>query len=392
MFSFRAYFFEGNVYINEKQKYAANEILTAYLNTDYADKIDKEQLISELKHFCGKLTISADMDYEDYEHYNRNVYAAMQIFDRVNKWIVSLPPYDRILTRPLMRLDDILNRHSFIFKTGLEGLGIDYFDWDVVSDFGTGEVDEDGKSRFRLHRFCPCEPEEIRDFDEDLLAELREMNEDIGSFFGGYISFLESYMTIHQIFRPFIDSYLHRREAFPTAKEVAEYYREFNKDHAKNFTKIHCQMSSFGYKILTDNPGTPILCEEIAFDDLQSFLYYDFFSGIRKNHIPNKCKNCGRYFLIRGGQYYNYCDNPLPDETAKTCRDVGSRRRYADKCRNDPIWQAYNRAYKAHYARYMKKKMTVAEFEKWSRYAVELREKASNGEMEFGEYCEKARK
>lgn len=128
MFSFRTYFFEGGVYINEKQKYAANEILTAYLNTDYADEIDKEQLMPELKHFCDKLIISADMDYEDYERYNRNVYAAMGILDLVNEWIVVLPPYDRIHTRPLMRLDDILNQHSFIFKTGLEGLSVDYFD------------------------------------------------------------------------------------------------------------------------------------------------------------------------------------------------------------------------------------------------------------------------
>ena len=52
--------------------------------------------------------------------------------------------------------------------------------------------------------------------------------------------------------------------------------------------------------------------------------------------------------------------NPLPDEPGKTCRDVGSKRRYDDRCRTDPVWQTYNRAYKAHYARYMKKKMTAA--------------------------------
>lgn len=135
MFSFYAYFFGTDVYINAKQKYAAGEILTAYLNTDYAENV---VLISELKHLCDKLIISADMDYENFERYNHNVYAAMEIFDRVNEWIVSLPPYDRILTRPPMRLDEILNRYSFIFETGLEGLGIDYFDWYVVSDFGTG--------------------------------------------------------------------------------------------------------------------------------------------------------------------------------------------------------------------------------------------------------------
>ena len=48
--------------------------------------------------------------------------------------------------------------------------------------------------------------------------------------------------------------------------------------------------------------------------------------------------------------------------------------------------EEYNRAYKAHYARYMKKKMTTAEFEQWSRYAVELREKALAGELDLEEY------
>lgn len=65
---------------------------------------------------------------------------------------------------------------------------------------------------------------------------------------------------------------------------------------------------------------------------------------------------------------------------------VGSRQKYGDKCKNNPIWLAYNRAYKAHYARYMKKKMTTTQFEQWSRYAVELREKAESGELEQSEY------
>ena len=40
----------------------------------------------------------------------------------------------------------------------------------------------------------------------------------------------------------------------------------------------------------------------------------------------------------------------------------------------------------------MKKKMTVAEFEQWSRYAVELREQASKGEVEFEKYREEIKK
>ena len=47
---------------------------------------------------------------------------------------------------------------------------------------------------------------------------------------------------------------------------------------------------------------------------------------------------------------------------------------------------AYNRAYKSHYARYLKEKMTTAQFEQWSRYAVELREQVAKDNLPQAEY------
>ena len=116
--------------------------------------------------------------------------------------------------------------------------------------------------------------------------------------------------------------------------------------------------------------------------EYQDFCYY----------IPNKCNHCGRFFLIRAGKYYSYCDRQLKDEPDKTCRDVGSRRCYDDKCKSDPVWQTYNRAYKAHYARYMKKKMTVSEFEEWSRFASDIRDKALAEKIPFEQYYSDIRK
>ena len=46
----------------------------------------------------------------------------------------------------------------------------------------------------------------------------------------------------------------------------------------------------------------------------------------------------------------------------------------------------YNRAYKTHYAHYLKKKMTTAQFEQWSRYAVELRQRAEASKMKLADY------
>ena len=42
--------------------------------------------------------------------------------------------------------------------------------------------------------------------------------------------------------------------------------------------------------------------------------------------------------------------------------------------------------------RYMKKKMTVAEFEEWSRFASEIRDKTLVGEIVFEEYYAEIRK
>lgn len=49
MFSFKAYFWNNEVYINGQYKYAANEILTAYLNTDLCKLIKKKDVIYKLK-------------------------------------------------------------------------------------------------------------------------------------------------------------------------------------------------------------------------------------------------------------------------------------------------------------------------------------------------------
>ena len=85
-------------------------------------------------------------------------------------------------------------------------------------------------------------------------------------------------------------------------------------------------------------------------------------------------------------KYSSYCERPLPDDPSRSCRDVGARKKYDDKCKTDPVWLAYNRAYKAHYARYMKKKMTVPKFEEGSRQAIQWRTQAEEGKLALDVY------
>ena len=391
MFSFKAYFFNHDVYINEKNKYAAGEILTAYLNSNFYDEIINWSMIGELKRLNSYLLLNDDMDYELHSEYNSNVYKAMSIIERIHHKLKNLPPYNKIIKPDYMKLDDLINKYDIFFEDGLDDYD-EEITWETSTKYGTGEINDKGHGVLRLHTFCPDDLEDIRKYDKEWTELLYKFHDALNDYFNQYIVFLESYKTVFEIFKPFIDDFLHHKETYLTASELAKVFDEYNKKHGINFTKIQCHMNSFRYKSLVDLSGNSILCEEIKFENLQSFLYFDFFNGIRNNYIPNKCKNCGKYFLILGGKYFSYCDRKLKEDPTKTCRDVGSRRRYGDKCKNDPIWQTYNRAYKAHYARYMKKKMTISEFEEWSRFASKIRDKTISGEIPFDEYYIQIRK
>lgn len=391
MFSFYAFFWNNDVYINEKNKYAANEILTAYLNKDFLE--ETEDCIYELKRLYRRLILSPDMDYDYYKNYNDNVREASALFNSINKkWLLILPPYNSIFRHSITTLEDVLNKHSFVFDDGIDPYGDPRITWDTVTETGYGEQLDNGNFTIRLTKFIPHEPERIKEYDADMQEALLDLNRAVEKFFGDYIHFLEIYRAVHRIFKPFLTEYLHRKGAFPQEDDLAKYFEQYSLEYRDPFDGIKCNMSSFGYKVLKDAYHQPILCEKMQFSDLQSFLFYDFFNGIKHNYLPNQCKQCGRFFLIRAGKYYSYCDRPLKGEPDKTCRDVGARKRYNDKCKTDPVWQTYNRAYKAHYARYMKKKMTVTEFEQWSRMASELRDKAIAEEIPYEQYYEEIRK
>lgn len=395
MFSFHAYFCGSDVYIDDHNKYAANEILTAYLNSDIEDERYKDWL-RDLKKYRRKLQLSPETDYEDFENYNRIVYTASKLLQEINEFIMSLSPYNKTFRQPARLLEDLLNNHSILFDDSIVGAARSGISYDTFISSGMDNRHDSVPDKPHLTLFIPYEEVLLdkwhEDYDPVLGEELLKLNTDLANFFDDYITFLQSLSAVRTVFAPFVADYLNSNNGFPQNSDLAKLYERFSHEHGNGFDNIRCALQSYGYKLLRDEHNAPILCNEIQFGDLQSFLFYDFFNGIKYNFIPNRCKNCGRYFLIRAGKYFSYCSRPLEDEPGKTCRDVGARKRYDDKCKTDPVWQIYNRAYKAHYARYMKKKMTVSEFEEWSRMASELRDKAIADEIPFEQYCAEIKK
>ncbi len=332
MFGFTAHFADDVVFINGK-KYCSNEILTSCLN------ILSDDMRDVLARLCSLRTAAQIKDSDkDRSKFNRAVEEAQEIFLHVGSIIKKLPPYNK-MNELVAALDSPLLLNCI-------------HDTDGVLDDGF------------------------------VLA--RKTNKAIRILFDQFISIVEDMVRIRFAYTQLLDDYIHCNRKYPSNTEAADIFERYFSE-TERCSDLMCVRSSGSLEI-THGIHFGRFCDTYNFESLGAFIYVDFFRGLERLFIPRRCDNCGLYFLLKSGAYSNYCERPLKEDKEKTCRIVGSRRRFDDKCKNNPVWLAYTRAYKAHYARYMKKKMTTSEFEEWSHYALELRDKAERGEIEYEKY------
>lgn len=342
----------------------------------------------ELKKLKRNLTFRLDGSYDFIKNFDSRAKEAQNIFCDINDLALELPPYDKILKLSKINhqiLFDCLNNYSSLFEDLEEDdedqAQVETEDWDE-------DCDNNNEYSDYLTNFIP------EDIDSSTLtleidASVELANRAIAELFDNYINFVEDIIGVKSIYTKLLNEYVHINGKYLNDVELAKAYNSYLTDRrtaSRLGNKLFppCVIELEHAVLIKDNKQ--ILCETYTFEGIGAYLYFDFFRGLKSNYMPKLCSNCGRYFLLRGGKYTDYCESPLPDDPQKTCRDVGARKKYDEKCKTDPVWLTYNRAYKAHYARYMKKKMKVAEFEKWSTYAVELREKAASGELNYDVY------
>ena len=382
MFEFKAHIWDNQVYIGDRA-YTTNEILTAYLN-----QLEPEETMTsylrELEKLLTKVQILDD-DYDREEHYNRYVQRTQKLFFYVGGILQKLPPYKNLplrnkLDQPL--LFDCLNVNYHNWETGdFEN------DSDDVNEYGFLEKRKDGSLDMYVQRFQP-DSYDVRDCAENELIFF-DLNREVEILFNEYTRILKDLIRAKTAYAEFLDNYIHRKNKFLSDGEIAKCFVEYVKDslHRQNFNRlIATSAMKMSHEVYRRPDGKEKLCETYTFDSIGAFLYFDFFRGLSQSYLPKRCDNCGQFFLLEAGKYSNYCERTLKDDPDKTCRDIGARKKYDDKCKTDPVWLAYNRAYKTHYARYMKKKMTIAEFEQWSRQAVEWRTQVEEGKLEQSEY------
>lgn len=389
MIEFKAYFWNNDVYINEKNKYSTNEILNDYLNLDTTLIYD---LIRKLSTAKRSIRFDDSSNHNFVEQFNERLYNSQNLLCQVNEIAKSIAPYNTMASEFNEQvLVDCFNQFVKLFETSEDSSE----DFPEENKYGFRVRGDKNAYDFYIIYFKP-EGILFSDVYPDLLAIMDKANETVEGIFESRKRYLVDILRVKNGYADFLNNYIHIKGRFLNEFESAEAFEKYMVKH-KDESDLSKRLIADGrmvvdYTVLKLEENKPMLCETYTFDNLGGFLYFDFFSGFKRGFLPKRCSNCGKYFLLKGGKYSDYCETPLADDPFKTCRDVGARKKYDDKCKTDPVWLTYNRAYKAHYARYMKKKMTVPEFEKWSAFAVELREKAVNGELQYDEYYKLIRK
>lgn len=409
-FRFTADFWENGVLLNQSKKFQTNELLMECFTASFKEGELHDSIIEAVDAMCELLPNLEDYrDLEDADRYDleenltnemilrfdSGVRRLARAIETIDQFELSLPPYNRLYegSEPEYcdRVFQALEKYPLLWKRPdylspyviRETASRKYLPfplmqpWSYPSSFFY-EEGEYGRIKQNIYAVP------IVDFHH-LVMELHDIIRERQRF-------LFHYMDCVDIMRNLLDKYINVSGHFQNETERSEAIQRYEDENPDlRLSKILTSDMRVRARVIVQD-GKPLFTESYEFQDAVSFFFVDLMRGLKSNYVPKRCANCGKWFLITGGKYLEYCSNPLENDPSKTCRDIGAQEIYAQKCRNDPVWQTYTRAYKTHFARRTKGKMTPDEFRIWADNAILWRGQAERGELDFDTYYSLIRK
>ena len=134
---------------------------------------------------------------------------------------------------------------------------------------------------------------------------------------------------------------------------------------------------------VTKTTSTPVreLCE---INELEQLLILEAMEMLDQNIIVKRCRLCGNYFIAENMKN-EYCQSYAQGEK-RPCSEIGSARTYQNRVKNDEVKVLFQRAYKTHFARIKKGKMTQSDFYAWSIEARQKMVEVREGKLGMDEY------
>lgn len=127
------------------------------------------------------------------------------------------------------------------------------------------------------------------------------------------------------------------------------------------------------------------LLEVYCLLDTSDIFKLDFVQLILSGKSISKCAYCGRFFILEGKRVLKYCNKIALGENLP-CDVIGPKRAFENKVSQNPVYLAYNKAYKRNNARMKNQRISSSEFKAWSEKARDMRVKCLNGEITLKEF------
>lgn len=120
---------------------------------------------------------------------------------------------------------------------------------------------------------------------------------------------------------------------------------------------------------------------------LEDIIRLELIGLVSSDLVIKKCKYCGHFFVPAGRIDTEYCDAVAENET-KPCNVIGAIKNYTNNTANDPIHQAYLKAYRRMNAKARQKRITQTEFLQWSEEARGMRKRCWEGDISLETFKE----
>ncbi|MBD5169560.1 MAG: hypothetical protein HDT20_05520 [Oscillibacter sp.] len=122
---------------------------------------------------------------------------------------------------------------------------------------------------------------------------------------------------------------------------------------------------------------------------VRDILYLEFSKLLEEGLQFQKCKRCGKFFLIKGDYHGQYCDRIAPGES-RTCQQLAAQETYQNKLKGNGGRNAlniYQKYYKRYFARVQTGSLKKEKFKQWQYEAVQKRDACLDEKLTLEEFA-----
>ena len=284
MFEIEAHYHDRKIYLSDGRVFPLGEILLRYFSYKNDDLTHLYEICSNAKDL-----LNINSGYDPYNIGSR-AQQLEDIYEELIRIAQKFPPYDKknfrhgILRNLFAYYNDIFDE-PFYEDSEFE---VDVYNEHFVNAESTPVSYEEMYITEDLHDY---------EFDSKKVFSNYENRKDAADFTtcieqmtNEFSTFIEDIIRVKKIFMPFVDE-LCDHNSYPTTQKVIDTFQRYT-------GVISSGSMCMGHTVIETKKG-PILCETYRFTSLGAFLYFELFKCIEEKFMPVKCRNCGRWFIMK---------------------------------------------------------------------------------------------